>query len=267
MKRMIYQVSVGKPSNLYVQCMKSVEAYCKEYGIDHIVQTKPILCIRPDPFNTGRSPESYGRLGYLPIYEKENAFNYLDDYDQIAIVDADIWIRPGAWNIFDYFEPDVDFGGVVEREMPVTPEYGQKIKNYSMMQYQRLGRVDWHWDHPYGGQFFNMGLMLMNKSIKKYLKGQTPEQFIRRSEFKDLVDGVGAWKWSTDQTLLNYWVRDSGMKYQKMPWHWNALFKGVKDESIPDAQFIHFFLKDKLPGRGEDFNFLISNIHNIEGFK
>lgn len=41
--------------------------------------------------------------GYLPIYEKENAFDYLDDYDQIAIIDADIYIRPDAPNIFEDF--------------------------------------------------------------------------------------------------------------------------------------------------------------------
>ena len=37
----------------------------------------------------------------LPIYEKENAFDYFDDYDQIAIIDADIYIRDTAPNIFN----------------------------------------------------------------------------------------------------------------------------------------------------------------------
>ena len=44
---------------------------------------------------------------YLPIYEKENAFDYIDDYDQIAIIDADIYIRPDSPNIFDEVSEDV----------------------------------------------------------------------------------------------------------------------------------------------------------------
>ncbi len=77
--------------------------------------------IKPDVFATNRSRESYEKHGgYLPIYEKENAFSYLKSYDQVAIVDADVWIRPGAPNIFDDLEPQYDFGGVVEREMPIT---------------------------------------------------------------------------------------------------------------------------------------------------
>ena len=67
------------------------------------------------------------RLGYLPIYEKENAFSYLDQYDKVAIVDSDIWIRPDAPNIFESFGDEYDFGGVAEREMPITEAYKQRF--------------------------------------------------------------------------------------------------------------------------------------------
>ena len=85
MKRMIYQVAVGKPSELYKHCIRSVAAYCKRHGIDHRIQTAPKLRIKPDPLTTNRSREAVERLGYLPIFEKENAFDYLDQYDQIAV--------------------------------------------------------------------------------------------------------------------------------------------------------------------------------------
>ena len=56
-----------------------------------------------------------------------------------------------------------------------------------------------------GFEYFNMGLMVINSEIfKPYLKGQSPREFLNRTEFQRFVDGVGAWKWSTDQTLLNY---------------------------------------------------------------
>ena len=58
MDRMIYQVAVGKQSNLYEHCIKSVANYCKKNNLKHIVQTEPILKIRPDVNRTGRSKEA-----------------------------------------------------------------------------------------------------------------------------------------------------------------------------------------------------------------
>ena len=139
MNRLIYQVSVGKPSKLYEHCIDSVAKYCAKYDIEHIVLTQPKLRIKPDIFTSGRSEESYMKYGgYLPIFEKENAFDYLDRFDQVAIVDADIYIRDDAANIFDDFGTDHAFGAVAEREMDIQQWYGGKIQNYSAMQYRHL---------------------------------------------------------------------------------------------------------------------------------
>jgi len=255
---MIYQVYTGKPSKLYDHCIESVKEYCAQYNIDHIVQRTPKMRIKPDVFRTNRSKESYEKYGgFLPIYEKENAFDYWDKYDQICIVDADIWIRPGSPNIFDELNEDTDFAGMVEREGPILPWYAGKLRNYTQMQYGQLKNIDWDFNSK-GGQFFNMGLMLMNKSITKYLRGDSGKEFIQRPEFKDFVDGMGPWKWSTDQTLLNYWVRNEKMKLQHLDYKWNALYTAVED--IKHAYFVHFFLKDKLPNRGEDVQNLMSKV-------
>ena len=258
MKRLIYQVYVGRRSKLYDVCTNSVKDYCKKYDIDHVVQRTPILRIKPDIFSTNRSKESYEKHGgFLPIYEKENAFSYWPKYDQICIVDSDIWIRPDAPNIFDAIDPDMDFAGAVEQQMPINDWYKQKILNYSQMQYGQL-KIDWKFDRKLGYPFMNMGLMLMNKSFAKYLNDETPHQFLRRPEFKGFIDGMGAWKWSTDQTLLNYWIRKERMKIQELDWKWNALFTAVKDPR--QAYFVHFFLKDKLPNRGENVEELMKHV-------
>tara|TARA_R110002110_G_C13288956_1_gene703264 strand:+ start:56 stop:871 length:816 start_codon:yes stop_codon:yes gene_type:complete len=257
MKRLIYQVSVGKPSYLYEWCIQSVKDYCDQYGIDHIVQTEPILKIAPLDWSKSNRSENVRKFGYLPIYEKENAFSYFDRYDQIAIIDSDIFIKPQAPNIFDELNDDTDFAGVVEREMPITPEYARKITAYSHGQYAALSahnNVDFK-PNNLGYEFYNMGMMLMNKSITEHING-TPEEFIRRDEFRDFVDGIGNWKWSTDQTLLNYWVKSTGMKEQHLSFKWNALFKAVQDKCLEDAYLVHFFLKDKLPGKGENIELL-----------
>jgi hypothetical protein len=262
MKRMIFQVAVGKPSKLYDHCIRSVSDYCDKYDIKHIVLSQPKLRIKPDIFSSGRSEESYMKYGgYLPIYEKENAFEFLDDYDQIAIVDADIYIRPDSPNIFEEFGTDHAFGAVAEREMDCEAWYVQKIKNYSRMQYQALhsSGIDFKPSKHHGYEFFNMGLILLNsKLFKPYLKGQSPHDFLMRMEFKDFVDGVGTYKWSTDQTLLNYFLKKYKIPTKHMNNRWNGLFSAV--QNLKDCHFVHFFLKDKLPARGENVKELMKQI-------
>ena len=88
-----------------------------------------------------------------------------------------------------------------------------------------------------------MGMMVINcQKFLPFLQGQTAEQFIRRPEFKDFVDGIGYRKWSTDQMLLNYWVKKEKIPTLNMDWRWNGLFKGIDDAQIPKAYFIHFFI-------------------------
>ena len=102
-----------------------------------------------------------------------------------------------------------------------------------------------------------MGMMLMSKNIAKYLRGQTPREFLMRAKFKGFIDGLGAWKWSTDQTLLNTWVREEKMKQKHLHWKWNGLFNAIPHEKMQQAHFLHFFHKDLIPNEGEDIERLM----------
>ena len=273
-KRLIYQVYTGKRSKLYDHCTASVKAYAEDINekespnnrVDYIIQTQPIMKIKPDVFATNRSKESYEKYGgFLPIYEKENAFNYWDRYDQIAIIDADVWIRPGTENIFNVMNHETEFAGMAERTAPILPWYKEKLIGYTRMQYSSLTDVDWRWNES-GAHFYNMGVMLLNRHIVQYLKGkskryETGREFIERPELKRFVDGLGAWKWSTDQTLLNYWVKKEKMEQQELSWKWNALYTAISNEDAKKAYFVHFFLKDKLPNRGEDVEKLMEDVN------
>jgi alpha-N-acetylglucosamine transferase len=260
MKRLIYQVYLGPKNKLYDFCTASVSSYCQKYEIDHYVQKQPILKILPDPLRTNRSKNAVEKLGCLPIYEKENAFDRLSDYDEICIVDADIYIRQNAPNVFDYFSSTgKTFGAVVERDMPITQQYARKIRNYSIGQYMPLRqKADFEWNEL-GAEFMNMGLMIFNKNLIPFING-TAEEFIRQPRFADFVDGLGYWKWSTDQTLLNYWIRRDKIPYARMDWRWNALYRGVRDDQLQSAYFIHFFLKDHLPNKGEGVEDLVKEM-------
>lgn len=263
MKRMIFQVCLGRQANskLYKHCIDSVRYYAQKHDIEHVVVQTPKLKIKPDVFMTNRSKDSYEKHGgFLPIYEKEQAFDMLDDYDQIAIIDADIYIRPDAPNIFDDFGDTHAWGSVVEREMPITEKYLHKIQNYSNMQYRNLHNkgIDFKPD-VFGYEFFNMGMILINsEQFKPFLQGQNAKQFITRSEFKDFVDGMGAWKWSTDQTLLNYFLKKYNVPTKHMDWKWNGLYG--TNTKINECHFVHFFLKDLLPNQGENVEELMKQI-------
>lgn len=254
-KQLIYQVYLGKKSNLYNFCIDSAKDYCKLHGIDHIVQTEPILKILPNMERTGRNKNGLMKeLGYLPIFEKENAFSYLEKYDQIAIIDADIYIRKNAPNIFDDLTDDFDFGGVPERNMPITQGHKNKITGYSKDMFRGLNDVDWNWKDNIA-DFMNMGVMVFNKSLSKYLNGQTPDQFIRRKEFTNFVDGIGLYRYSTDQVLLNYWLKKDKVRVKHIDWKWNTMYRAVHDNRLAEGHFIHFFLKDHIgQGKGEDIN-------------
>ena len=258
MKRLIYQVSVGKPSNLYKHCIQSVAEYCAKHGIEHYVLDKPKLRINPNPFTSNRS-EGASRLGYLPIFEKENAFDLLPEYDQIAVIDSDIYIRPDAPNIFDDFGTDHPFGAVCEREMPINKQYIAKILNYSRMQYHGIhGKKGLDFKpNKFGYEFYNMGMMLMNQSFYDYVK-MPAKEWLDQIEFQPFIDGLGAWKWSTDQTLLNYFMKSRKVPVKHMNWKWNGLYSANK--KISECHFVHFFLKDLLPERGENVEQLMEQI-------
>jgi hypothetical protein len=257
---LVYQVWVGRPDHpLYELCTQSVARYCARHRLDHVIQREARLAIQPiDPW------PRFGAVAcspaYLPIFEKENAFALFDRYERICIIDSDIYVRADAPNIFDELREGAAFAGVLERDLPVRTEYAVALRNYAERQYGRWKGSDWAWSDAFGPEFYNMGVMLMDRRLVPYLRDETPEQFIRRKEFEDFVNGVGPWRHSTDQTLLNYWVRSSGMPRQNLSWKWNALFRAVRDEALPEAYFIHFFLSRKLPRRGAEVAEIVAQL-------
>jgi hypothetical protein len=238
MKHLIYQVAVGEQQDLYEICIQSVVRYCERWDIAHVVQREPILRIRPR--SNHRSEHSL-RLGYLPIFEKENAFAYLDQYDSVLILDSDVYIRHDAPDIFAV-QGSEPFAGVVERDMPLTSRHAAKIKKYSQAQYGPLvTEADFAWNDR-GAAFFNMGVMLLRADLAAHLRGESAGEFIQRPEVQRFVDGQGSWRWSTDQTLLNYWLRRESIPTQCLDWRWNCLYGAVTSEAVRESYFLHFFL-------------------------
>jgi lipopolysaccharide biosynthesis glycosyltransferase len=251
-KRLIYQVYLGRDSNtkLYNYCINSVMDYCKLHGFDHKVQRTPILMIKPDLFSTNRNKNAWEEHGgFLPIYEKQNVFNYLDEYDQVCVIDGDIWIRPDTPSVFDNVDMTFDFGAVFEREIPLDPKYKKRMTDYSK---NLLGQIpEYNWDYNPAGEFFNSGVLVYNsENIKKSLNGDTPKEFVRRPEFKPFIDGDGYFKWQGDQIMLNYWWKRDNLSVKHLDLKWNTLFNpkwgGTLSEKAKEGNFIHFFQSRQL---------------------
>ena len=260
MKRLIYQVCVGNPPPFYETCTNSVKRYCERLGFEYYKQTDPIIKLRP--VNSHRSEMAVERYGYLPHFEKANAFNtyFTNSFDQIAIIDADIYIKDNAPNIFEDVREDTVVAAVKECNMPLTSQLVGKIKEYSYGQYGMLPEMK-KLDGPKGIPFFNTGVLVFNiENLVPYLNGNTPEEFVKRPEFEKFVNGEGKWKWAADQTPLNWWFVKENMNAQDLDWKWNALYKGIHDKNLAEAYTIHFFLATKLLKEGVDINELIKKL-------
>ena len=256
---LIYQVYLGEEKKLYNHCTESVKRYAETIGADYKILTSPKLRITPNIFRTDRRDKTGGwkKLGYMPIFEKENVFEYFKDYEKCCVIDSDIWIRPGSPNIFNEID-DETVASVYECDLPMNEAYAQKIKGYSTSIWSNYD-YDWEWNPRTGGAFFNSGVMLYNsKKMLQALNGMSPRQFLEQSILADFVDGVGPLKWQSDQMTLNYWFKVKGIDVKKLDWKWNALYTAVLD--IKEAFFVHFFLKDKLPDSGENVERLMEEI-------
>lgn len=237
MKCIIVQVAVGEVRPLYEKCMLSVQQYCQRHGYEYWVIREPILKVRPQ--RSCRSANAL-RLGYLPIYEKQNALGLLEDYERVAVIDADVYIRDTAPDIFEELHT-AHFAAVPERRMPVIGPYAKKLDGYEVAQYGPLKGV--------GLPFLQMGVMVFGNALRRFLNNQTPREFLRRPEFQPFINGEGAWRWSTDQTLMNWWIRSAGVKIANLDWKWNALYGVLQPGCIREAHFVHFFLADRLPSQ------------------
>jgi hypothetical protein len=245
-RRLIFQVAVGEVPAFYAPCMASVKAYAARIGADYEAITEPELRIVPK--NSRRSQNAL-RLGYLPIFEKEAAFSRFDRYDQIAIIDADVYVNTWAPDIFK--EADgAHFAGVLEQDLPLQEQYERKIKNYARDQYGDPKMA-----------FYNMGVSVWGMSVLHFLKGETPKQFIHRPEFDKFVNGEGKYRWSTDQTLLNTWVRATGMRTKNLDWRFNCMYDYVLPTALRQhPYFIHFALASKMPRGGAEIPEIIARL-------
>lgn len=235
-RRLIYQVAIGPIRPLWGRCLESVATYCRRHGIDHLVQREMVLKVVPK--HSHRSPQAIA-LGGLPNLEKLAGLAHFDTYDQIALIDADVWMAPDAPNIFDEVNPAADVAGVTERSLPITTAYARKLDGYERSQFGPL--------HGVGLPFLQCGVMVYNRSFARFLP-DGPKAFWEQPCLERFINGEGAFRWQSEQTTLNWFLREKGAIIQLLPPKWNMLFGATT--TLEGAAAVHFFLSDHL--KGED---------------
>ena len=60
--------------------------------------------------------------------------------------------------------------------------------------------------------------------------------------------------------LLNWFVKKEKMKCKNMDWRWNSLYTAVEKHKQKESYFVHFFLRDHLPQRGENIEEILKKI-------
>ena len=253
MSKLIYQVYLGNRSRLYDHCTKSVKEYADRIGADYVLQKTPILKIAPNPFLNQREGKTGGwkKHGYMPIFEKENVFNYFYKYDQCCVIDADIYVRPTAPDIFAESDGST-VSSVYECDLPINDAYSRMIEMF---------KLKWEFKPRTGYSFFNSGVMLYNSTkMKSELEGMGPKQFLSQPMLEDFINGIGPLKWQSDQITLNYWFAKNKVNVQRLDWKWNALYSAISNSDMLKAHFVHFFLKDKLPNKGENIQELMKHV-------
>ncbi|GAB5406580.1 MAG: hypothetical protein Aurels2KO_48110 [Aureliella sp.] len=236
----IFQVAIGQTfREKYQDCLESVRSYADRIGAHYVRACAATL--RVTPKQGLRDDRMLKKLGYLPIYEKLMGIELLKTYSNVAIIDGDVFVKPDAPCIFDHQPTGTPFCGVIEQTLPLCPAERIRIREYSLAQYIPLVSSHWTRSEMDGIHFYNMGVMLLNSSLLAGIEWTNPRQFISRPNFEPFVEGIGEWKHSSDQTLLNYWIRRQSVKHARLDWRWNALVGAIPQHRLAEAYFLHFF--------------------------
>lgn len=236
MRRLVYQVAIGPRRPLWEQCIESMARYCARHGFTHEVQREPILRIRP---KASQRSEGALRLGYLPNCEKMAGLSLFDQFEQIAIVDSDVWATADAPSIFDGVPPSCDLAAVTERALPISPIYARKLDRYERMQFAPLDGV--------GLPFLQCGVIVYNRSFTRFMPGG-PKGWYEQLELERFVNGEGPWRWQTEQVTLSWFCRAKGVDVAALDPRFNWLFGAILTAHRLEGWFHHMFLSEHLTG-------------------
>ncbi|KKK74935.1 hypothetical protein LCGC14_2878800, partial [marine sediment metagenome] len=84
--------------------------------------------------------------------------------------------------------------------------------------------------------------------------GKAAREYLAKRELSGLIERYRLGYSPDWGSLIAY------MKTKNLDWKWNALFKGVRDEVLPESYFVHFFLSNNLPKKGVEIQNIIKDL-------
>lgn len=230
MKTAIFQFLIG-PSNGQEVCIKSINTYAKKYNMKHFLSTKPLI------------------NGPHIMFEKYQLFQLFNEgYDRVLYLDADILATPNAENIFDRYSEDNKFYAYDENDHTECMDRDKYI-------YEKTSNLEWPINQKGKKRYFNAGVMIFSRNIFNVCKNTF--------DLSDIPNWPEIWYFG-EQTIVNYWVTKSNVKFQSIDYNFNRMHLGNFDHNNEryKANFIHYAGEckygngDKKETMKNDYNYL-----------
>jgi lipopolysaccharide biosynthesis glycosyltransferase len=217
-KQLVLTVSIGPHNNL-IENFIAMESYAKKCNADFFRLQFPVI--------------NFHSL----YFEKFVFIDFLERYDRVLYLDADVLITPIAENIFEkypdsnkfYAYNETDYNQDMDRDFCVTPLLEDC--------------PEWPIDDKNKYRYFNSGVMLISKEHLPVLKN-----------FRNVPNVPGVINIFPDQTYLNYLISKSNTPFGYMDYSFNRMHLGKKDENYEryKSNFIHYAGPD-IYGSGDKY--------------
>lgn len=168
-----------------------------------------------------------------PTWQRWYVFDILDangvEYNQVAMVDVDTLIHPDAPNFFDL--TDNNFS-VVQDDLFIEWSHNS-IKGYQHM----FPSVKFDWT-----TYFNCGFVVLNAQHKKLCNEIVTFYLDNTEELRTLQHTT--LKKGSDQTPVNYMIRESGLPITYLPKKYNLMHphqRGILNELLPEVGYVYHF--------------------------
>lgn len=175
-------------------CFDSWKHWCQKHEVDLIVLEQEIV------------PVSQMK----PTWQRWHALDILDeqgiDYDQVALVDLDTLIHPNAPNFFEL----TNHGFTVVGEDTMIEWIHNSIRGYQDM------FPDVHFDWT---TYWNNGFIVINRKHAELCRSITQFYYDHQAELQQRQHHT--LRKGSDQTPVNYLVRQAGVPITYLPKTWN----------------------------------------------
>ena len=153
MRKIIYTVSVN-PGNCFNKCVESQKRYADKIGAFFYPCTEWENC------NEDLQTEC----------EKRHIVELLKDYDKVLYLDADVFVKPDAPDIFKEYENNnnlILYNEVMHNDVEMDSHIQKVINKYDIKWKKTNGHYDW----------LNSGVMLCSKGCEKAFEYNSNEFF------------------------------------------------------------------------------------------